>query len=40
LTPGYIVREELQKEKLRCKAARRAYGYEKKLEELKRNERV
>jgi len=32
-TPGYMVREETQREKLRCRAARRAWGYEKRLEE-------
>jgi len=33
VTPGYMVREETQREKLRCRAARRAWGYEKRLEE-------
>jgi len=33
MTPWYLVREELQREKLRCRAARRAWGYEKRLEE-------
>ncbi|KAL6418647.1 hypothetical protein ACFW04_011936 [Cataglyphis niger] len=32
-TPSYMVREELQKEKLRDRAVRRAWGFEKKLEE-------
>lgn len=31
-TPGYMVREELQREKLRGRAGRRAWGYER-LEE-------
>jgi len=33
MTPWYIIREELQREKLRCRAARRVRGYEKRLEE-------
>jgi len=32
-TPGYLVREELQREKLRGRAGRRAWGFEKRLEE-------
>ncbi|KAL6424929.1 hypothetical protein ACFW04_010064 [Cataglyphis niger] len=32
-TPGYMVREELQREKLRWRAGRRAWGFEKRLEE-------
>ena len=32
-TPGYMVREELQREKLRTRMGRRAWGYEKRLEE-------
>ncbi|KAL6421076.1 hypothetical protein ACFW04_013600 [Cataglyphis niger] len=31
--PGYMVREELQREKIRGRARRRAQGFEKKLEE-------
>jgi len=37
MTLGYMVRKELQREKLRCRAARRAWGYEKRLEEEKGN---
>ena len=32
-TPGYMVREELQREKLKGRAGLRAWGYERKLEE-------
>lgn len=32
-TPSYLVREELQKKKVRGRAGKRAWGYEKKLEE-------
>jgi len=32
-TPRYMVREELQREKLRSRAGRRAWGFEKRLEE-------
>lgn len=32
-TPGYMIREELQREKIRSKAARRAWSFEKRLEE-------
>lgn len=32
-TPGYLVREELQREKLQGRAERRAWGYERKLED-------
>lgn len=35
-TPGYMVREELQREKFRGRAERRAWGYERRLEEGKR----
>ncbi|KZC11684.1 hypothetical protein WN55_03706, partial [Dufourea novaeangliae] len=31
--PGYIIREEMQREKLKGKAGIRAWGYERKLEE-------
>lgn len=31
-TPGCLVREELQREKVRGRAGRRAWGYEKGLE--------
>lgn len=31
--PGYMVREELQREKLEGRAGMRAWGYEKKLKE-------
>lgn len=31
-TPGYLVREELQREKLKDRANMRAWGYERKLE--------
>ncbi|KMQ84472.1 hypothetical protein RF55_17685 [Lasius niger] len=32
-TPGYMIREELQKDKLRGRAGKRAWGFEKRLEE-------
>src|SRR5436190_12995035 len=32
-TPGYLVREELQRGKMRERAGRRAWGYERRLEE-------
>lgn len=32
-TPGYLVRKELQREKLRSRAGKRAWGYEKRLSE-------
>lgn len=32
-TPGYLVREELQRELLRTRARKRAEGYERRLEE-------
>lgn len=32
-TSGYLIREEIQKEKLRCRARRRAWSFERKLEE-------
>jgi len=32
-TPWYLVREELQREKIRCRAWRRAWGFERRLEE-------
>jgi len=32
-TPGYMVREELQKDKLRGRARLRAWGYKRKLGE-------
>lgn len=32
-TPGYLLREELQREKLRVRAGRRAWGFERRLEE-------
>src|SRR5436190_13640875 len=32
-TPGYMVREELQREKLRTRAGKRAWGFEKRMEE-------
>lgn len=37
-TPGYMVREELQREKLRGRKGRRAWGYERRLKEGKGNE--
>jgi len=37
-TPGYLVREELQREKLKGRAGRRAWGYEKRLEQGRGNE--
>jgi len=30
-TPGYMIREELQREKMRIRAGRRAWGFEEKL---------
>lgn len=30
---GYLIREEIQKEKIRSRARRRAWGFEKRLEE-------
>jgi hypothetical protein len=36
-TPGYIVREEIKRDKLRERAGRRAWGFEKRLEEGKGN---
>lgn len=30
--PGYLIREEIQRRKLRERARKRAYGFEKKLE--------
>lgn len=32
-TPGYMVREEIQRDKLRSRAGRRAWAYEKRLDE-------
>jgi len=32
-TPGYLVKEELQKKKLRGRARRRAWGFENRLDE-------
>ena len=32
-TPGYMVREEWQRGKMRERAGRRAWGFEKRLEE-------
>lgn len=32
-TPGYMVREEWQREKLRSRAGRRAWGFEERLRE-------
>ena len=32
-TPRYLVREELQREKMRGRAGRRAWGFEKRLDE-------
>jgi len=32
-TPGYLVREEIKREKLRERAGKRAWGFEKRLEE-------
>lgn len=37
-TREYLVREKLQKDKLREKAGRRAWGYERRLEEGKGSE--
>lgn len=30
-TPGYLIREELQREKLKDRASMRAWGYERKM---------
>lgn len=32
-TPGYLVREEVQREKLRGRAGRKAWGFKRRLEE-------
>ncbi|KMQ82134.1 hypothetical protein RF55_24051 [Lasius niger] len=32
-TPGYMVREELKRDKLKSRAARRAWNFEKRLEQ-------
>lgn len=37
-TPWYLVREELQREKLSIRAGKKVWGYEKKLRERKGNE--
>lgn len=37
-TPGYMVREELQREEVRSKTGRRAWGFEKKMKERKGKE--
>lgn len=37
-TREYLVRENLQRDKLRERAGRRAWGYERRLEEEKGNE--
>lgn len=37
-TPGYMIREELQREKIRGKAEKRAWGFEKKMIEGRGNE--
>lgn len=39
-TPGYLVREELQREKIKERAGRRAWGFERRLEEGKGGELV
>lgn len=31
--PGYLVKEELQREKLRSKTVRKAWGFEERLKE-------
>lgn len=33
MTPGYMIREELQREKIKGRAGRRAWKYEKRLKE-------
>lgn len=38
ITPGYMVREELQRDKMRGRAEGRAWGYEKRLSEGKGSE--
>jgi len=37
-TPGYMIREELQRDKLRVRAGRRAWGFAKRLVEGKGSE--
>src|SRR5580765_4268653 len=37
-TPGYMIREELQRDKLRGRAGKRAWGFERRLEEGKGSE--
>lgn len=37
-TPGYMVREEMQREKVRVRAGKRAWSWEKKMEEGKGSE--
>ncbi|EZA50331.1 hypothetical protein X777_11275 [Ooceraea biroi] len=37
-TPGYLVREELQRDKLRGRAGKRAWGFERRLEERRGSE--
>jgi hypothetical protein len=32
-TPGYMVRDELEREKMRTRASKRAWKFERKLEE-------
>lgn len=39
-TPGYLVKEELQRDKLRGRAGRRAWGYKRRLEEERGSELV
>lgn len=33
VTPGYLIREKIQREKIRSRARRRAWRFEKRLEE-------
>lgn len=37
-TPGYVVREKLQREKLRIRAGSRAWGFEERLVERRESE--
>jgi len=39
-TPGYMIREKLQRNKLRIKTGRRAWGFEEKLVEGRESELV
>lgn len=38
ITPGYLIREKLQREKIRSRASRKAWGYERRLKKGKGGE--